>query len=335
MIIGLTGSFCGGKDTVGDYLKEKGFMHISLSDILREDLKAKKKKVTRENLQKIGNELREKHGNSVLAERVLKKLIVGKDYVITSIRHPDEVNALKKKYDFHLVKVDAPLEVRFLRMKKREREEDPQTIEEFKAMEELEMTGQTGSGQRIGECMSMASIVLMNDSDVYTLMKKVDKMVADLKIKTKPPVQTVETPSTYKRPSWDEYFINIMNEIGKRGSCDRGRSGALIVKDKRILCTGYVGSPPGLPHCDEVGHLMKKVIDDDGTVRQHCMRTIHAEQNAMLQAAKNGISIQGGTVYCKMAPCRVCAMMIISTGIKRVVAHKMYQAAQESTEMFK
>jgi dCMP deaminase len=139
----------------------------------------------------------------------------------------------------------------------------------------------------------------------------------------------------YKRPSWDEYFLNLVNEVAKRASCDRGRSGAIIVKDKRILCTGYVGAPPGLPHCDEVGHLMKKVIDEDGTIRQHCVRTIHAEQNAILQAAKNGIEIDGSTLYCTMEPCRVCAMMIISVGIKRVVCHKRYHAGEETREMLK
>ena len=137
------------------------------------------------------------------------------------------------------------------------------------------------------------------------------------------------------RPSWDSYFIELMQTIGKRATCDRGRSGCIIVKDKQIITTGYVGSPAGLDHCDEVGHLMKKVVDDDGTERMHCMRTIHAEQNAICQAAKHGTSLQGATLYCKMEPCRVCAMLIISCGISRVVSEKRYHAAQESRDMFK
>ena len=139
----------------------------------------------------------------------------------------------------------------------------------------------------------------------------------------------------HKRPSWDEYFLNLINEVGKRGTCDRGRSGCLIVKDKRILCTGYVGSPAGLPHCDEVGHLMKKVVDEEGNVSQHCVRTIHSEQNAIVQAAKHGIAIEGATLYCTMEPCRVCAMLVIGCGIKRVVCQKKYHAAAETREMFK
>ncbi len=136
------------------------------------------------------------------------------------------------------------------------------------------------------------------------------------------------------RPSWDEYFIEMTDTVAKRATCDRGRSGSVIVRENRILTTGYVGSPPGLPHCDEVGHLMKQVMDEDGAVRSHCMRTIHAEQNAICQAARHGISLAGATLYCTMEPCRVCAMLIISVGIRRVVAKRRYHAAQETREMF-
>ena len=140
---------------------------------------------------------------------------------------------------------------------------------------------------------------------------------------------------TYRRPSWDEYFLGLMDEVGKRATCDRGRSGCIVVRGKQIVCSGYVGSPPGFPHCDEEGHLMKKVVEEDGTSRMHCVRTIHAEQNAICQGAKHGISLKGGTLYCKMEPCRVCAMLIISVGITRVIAKKKYHAAQDTRDMFR
>jgi dCMP deaminase len=139
---------------------------------------------------------------------------------------------------------------------------------------------------------------------------------------------------TYRRPRWDEYFLGLMDEVGKRATCDLGRSGCIVVRDKQIVFTGYVGSPPGFPHCDEEGHLMKEVVDEDGTSRMHCMRTIHAEQNAICQAAKHGIPLKGSTPYCKMEPCRVCAMLIISVGITKVIAKKKYHAAQETRDMF-
>jgi dCMP deaminase len=140
--------------------------------------------------------------------------------------------------------------------------------------------------------------------------------------------------SGYKRPSWDEYFMEIAHTVSKRATCDRGRSGCVIARDRQILVTGYVGSPKGLPHCDDVGHQMKKVLHEDGHTTMHCVRTVHAEQNAICQAARLGISIEGATLYCRMTPCRVCAMLIINCGIERVVCEKKYHAGLESELMF-
>jgi dCMP deaminase len=139
----------------------------------------------------------------------------------------------------------------------------------------------------------------------------------------------------YVRPSWDDYFMEIANTVSKRATCDRGRSGCVIVRDRQILVSGYVGSPKGLPHCDEIGHQLKKMIHEDESTTQHCVRTVHAEQNAICQAAKLGISLNKGTLYCRMTPCRVCAMLIINCGIERVVCEKKYHDGKESEEMFK
>ncbi len=146
---------------------------------------------------------------------------------------------------------------------------------------------------------------------------------------------SAKAPLTKSRPSWDEYFMSLAEVVGSRGTCDRGKSGCVIVKDKQILTTGYVGSPMGLPHCDEVGHEMHKVTHADGTETMHCIRTVHAEQNAMIQAARVGISLQGATLYCKMTPCYVCAKLIINAGIIRVVAAKDYHASVQSKRVFK
>ena len=140
---------------------------------------------------------------------------------------------------------------------------------------------------------------------------------------------------THNRPSWDEYFINVMEMIGARGTCDRGKSGCVIAKNKRIISTGYVGAPAGCKHCDELGHEMHTVKKEDGTESRHCIRTSHAEENAIVQAARSGVSTEGATLYCKMAPCYTCAKMIINAGIVRVVALKDYHASQRSKEIFK
>lgn len=141
----------------------------------------------------------------------------------------------------------------------------------------------------------------------------------------------------YKRPSWDEYFVEVMDATSKRSTCDRGRSGCVIVRDNVILSTGYVGSPKGSPHCDDVGHLMKTVQNEDGTSSRHCMRTAHAEANAICMAAKNGVSVNGATLYCRMVPCRNCAMLIANCGIIKVVAQMNYHGASstESQEILK
>jgi len=144
----------------------------------------------------------------------------------------------------------------------------------------------------------------------------------------------MENQQNYRRPSWDEYFLDIIKTIGERGTCDRGRMGCVIVKDKRIIATGYVGSPVGIPHCDEVGHEMHTVTHPDGLQSRHCIRTIHAEQNAICQAARFGPSIDGGTFYGKMTPCYTCAKMMINAGIKRVVCQQDYHDGARSRELF-
>ena len=147
--------------------------------------------------------------------------------------------------------------------------------------------------------------------------------------------KAVKEISKHKRPSWDEYFLSMVEMVGSRGTCDRGRSGCVIVKEKRILATGYVGSPVGIAHCDEVGHEMHTLTREDGTVSRHCLRTAHAELNAIANAARFGVSIDESTLYCKMVPCYTCAKTIINAGIKRVVALKDYHATKQSKNIFK
>ena len=139
----------------------------------------------------------------------------------------------------------------------------------------------------------------------------------------------------YKRPSWDEYFLKLVDVVGTRSTCDRGRPSCIIVKDRRVLTTGYGGSPIGQPHCDDVGHEMQKQIDEDGNISEHCVRTLHAEVNALCQAAKFGISIDGATLYIKFTPCYTCAKMVVNAGIKRVVSQEKYHAGAKTMKLFK
>ena len=112
------------------------------------------------------------------------------------------------------------------------------------------------------------------------------------------------------RPSWDDYFMDIAFTVAQRSTCDRAHVGCVLVRDRRMLCTGYNGAPAGLPHCDDVGHLL---IDG------HCVRTLHAEQNALIQAALHGVGTEGATAYVTHQPCLTCAKMLINAGIRRVI----------------
>jgi dCMP deaminase len=137
------------------------------------------------------------------------------------------------------------------------------------------------------------------------------------------------------RPDWPEYFLRIMDTVATRANCDRGRAAALIVKGKRIIATGYVGAPAGLATCDEVGHLIKVAYDERGGQHKHCVRTTHAEMNAIAQAARYGTPIEGATIYTSMTPCLDCTKLLVNAGIARVVCRRRYHADHDSVRILK
>jgi len=133
------------------------------------------------------------------------------------------------------------------------------------------------------------------------------------------------------RPSWDEYFLEMARVIASRATCLRRSVGAILVRDKRILATGYNGAPAGLPHCAEVGCRRQQLGIASGE-RQELCRGLHAEQNAIIQGAFHGVSVRGSTLYCTTQPCVICAKMLINAGVERIVYEGDY-ADQLSLEM--
>lgn len=125
------------------------------------------------------------------------------------------------------------------------------------------------------------------------------------------------------RPSWPEYFMTITRMVAKRSTCLRRHVGAILVKDKRILATGYNGAPAGIRHCEEVGCLRHDTSVPSGERHELC-RGLHSEQNAIIQAAYHGISIAGSTLYCTNKPCVICSKMLINAGIKKVFYEEGY-----------
>lgn len=137
--------------------------------------------------------------------------------------------------------------------------------------------------------------------------------------------------------SEEQYFMDICRVVGEKGSCDRGRSGCVIVKNGQILATGYVDAPLGSPKCDHTGHQIRTITKDNGETTQHCMRNCCAELNAVANATRQGVSLEGATLYTKMTPCYVrhCAHLVVGCGISKVVCEKRFHDATLSEEIFK
>lgn len=150
------------------------------------------------------------------------------------------------------------------------------------------------------------------------------------------------------RLTLQEYFFKVLDAVRERATCNRGKSGCIIVKSNRIVATGYVGAPTGAPHCDEVGHefelhMLTSITDTNMKVdqdffervaRPHCIRSVHAELNAILQAARYGPPIDGADLYCTMFPCYNCAKAIINAGIKNVYAAHEHRTSERSKKLF-
>src|ERR1051325_47310 len=195
MLIGLTGRNASGKGEVARYLQKKSFYYYSLSDVIRDEIRARGLDPTRDLLIKIGNELRQKHGANILAERILAKIEDDKHYIIDSIRNPSEVDSFRAAKHFKLIRVEAPPEVRFHRIVSRQRESDPRTFEEFVELENREAEGDDTS-QNLVKVELMADNAVVNDGPLEQLYAQLDDLLPRLL-------------KEIQRPSWDEYFMNI------------------------------------------------------------------------------------------------------------------------------
>ena len=185
MIIGLTGTYAAGKGTVAEYLIGKGFQYYSLSEELRLLLRQKGISPTRDNLTKAGNELRRKYGPNFLAEVAIKRLRGAHSVasaVVDSIRNPGEITALHELKDFYMVCVDAPVDVRYERARKRGSERDPKSFSEFLMQEKREMAGKD-TEQQLAACIKAADFTVTNDADYKKLYKEIERVIAEIKMK--------------------------------------------------------------------------------------------------------------------------------------------------------
>ncbi|MEM4554601.1 MAG: deaminase [Candidatus Anstonellaceae archaeon] len=323
IIIGLTGENCAGKGTVADYLVKKGFYYYSLSDIIREELAKEGKKITREALIAKGNELRRNFGPDILAKRVLERLQPDRNYVIDSIRNPAEAKVLLATGKMTLIYVTASQEKRFERMKARRREGDPRSFEAFRLIDSLELDSPDEFGQKLSEVFSLATKKIENEAGFRELYDAVDAVLSEISSEFK-----------HQRPNWDVYFMNIAKVVASRSNCIKRHVAAVIVKDRRIISTGYNGTPRGIKNCNEGGCPRCNSFAESGTRLEECVCS-HAEENAIVQAAYHGISIKGATIYSTFSPCLICTKMIINAGIKEVVYNADYPLGELPLKLLK
>lgn len=321
MIIGLTGKNGSGKGEVAEFLKKCGYAYHSLSDEIRVAMKAQSVDITRENMIVFANKMRSEKGPSYFAEKVLSKLDPDKNYIVDSIRNPFEVESLRKRDDFFLVCVDAESQIRFERLKSRNRESDPTTYEHFIKVEAKEAGSNDPSTQQLNRTIELADAQVENNTTVEELHEQVRHVLRALAMNA-------------KRPDWDTYFMKISQVVALRSNCIKRKVAALIVKDNRIISTGYNGTPRGIKNCNEGGCPRCHTFGESGHALEECL-CAHAEENAIAQAACHGVRIEGATIYSTFSPCLGCTKLIINGGIKRVVYNVAYPMEEVPMQLFK
>ncbi len=321
MIIGLTGRNAAGKGLAAEFLKSRGFAFHSLSDVIREEVRRRGLELTRDHLIATGRELRARHGTGVLAERILERLEPGQNTVVDSFRHEDEVAVFRRSSEFHLLAVRASPEARFERIRKRGREGDPQTYEKFLELEERESTSLQAEGQNLTATEALAEQVLENNGSVAEFQAGLADLVPRLMARM-------------KRPGWDEYFMKMAQVAALRSNCAKRKVAAVIVRDKRVISTGYNGTPRGTKNCFEGGCPRCNALAASGTSLEECLCS-HGEENAITQAAYHGVSIAGATIYTTFAPCLMCTKMVINAGLHEVVYNMDYPLNETSFKLLK
>jgi len=310
MIFGLAGLNGAGKGEVLRFLAERSFYALSLSDVIRDRLAEQGVTETRDRMIEAGTAIREEKGPGGLAEILSKKLLPDRNYVIDSVRHPAEVEVLRSKTSrFHLIWVDAPAECRLERMKARGRPGDPTSLEELRAQEARELGSADPAAQQLLAVRDLADIKIDNDGTLEALDRKLQTILEDSLF--------------FERPSWDEYFMSIARVVASRSNCVKRKVAAVITKDRRIISTGYNGTPRGVRNCNEGGCPRCNSFAQGGTRLDECLCS-HGEENAITQVAYHGVSVRDATLYTTFSPCLICTKMIINAGIIEVVYNAHY-----------
>ncbi len=321
MILGLSGLYGAGKGEVVAFLTQRSFAACSLSDVIRDELRARGQEETRERMIATGRELRADFGEAVLAERLAGRLVADRNVVVDSIRHPAEVEALRKRTAaFRLIWVTAPEEVRLERLRGRARPGDPTTLEKLRKLEGRELASSDPAGQQLERVRALADFEVRNEGSR-------DELAAQLQALLKKSLH-------FERPGWDAYFMNIARLVATRSNCVKRKVAAVITLDRRIISTGYNGTPRGTRNCNEGGCPRCNAFAEGGTRLDECLCS-HGEENAITQAAYHGVSVHGGTIYTTFSPCLTCTKMIINAGLAEVVYNAEYPLGDVSLSLMR
>jgi dCMP deaminase len=316
MIIGVSGTNGAGKGEVVAYLAARSFYPLSLSDVIRDELRRADVPETRERMIEIGQRLRREGGPGVLAERLLPRLEPNRNYVIDSIRHPAEIEVLRNQAKgFQLLWIDAPPALRFDRIHVRGRSGDPGSVEDLVRLEGRERGSDDPAAQQLDRVRALADYELRNEGSLAELHDAVQRIL--------------ERSLWFERPSWDDYFMDIARMVASRSNCVKRKVGAVITRERRIISTGYNGTPRGTKNCNEGGCPRCNSFAEGGTNLGECLCS-HGEENAITQAAYHGVSVRGGTVYTTFCPCLICTKMIINAGMSEVVYCAEYPMGESS-----
>ena len=319
MIIGVAGRNGAGKGELVRFLEARSFSALSLSDAIRDELAARGETETRERMIEVGQEMRRKSGPGALAQRLVKQLQPDRNYAIDSIRHPVEVEILRHCGQvFHLVWIDAPIATRFDRIHARGRSGDPESVEALEALEARERGSDAPNAQQLDAVQAMATFTLENDGSLEAFQQKIESWVRD------------HLP--FSRPDWDDYFMDIARTVASRSNCVKRKVAAVVTRDKRIISTGYNGTPRGTRNCNEGGCPRCNDLAAGGTRLDECLCS-HGEENAITQAAYHGVSLKGGTIYTTFSPCLSCTKMIINAGLVEVVYQSDYPLGETSLDL--
>jgi dCMP deaminase len=321
MILGVSGLNGAGKSEVVRFLEQRSFYPLSLSDVLRQELAAQGVEETRERMIEAGTALRTAEGEGALAARLAMQMAPDRNYVVDSVRHPTEVEVLRQRTGrFKLIWVDAAEGVRFERMQARGRHGDADTLEQFRDLEQRELRSADPAAQQLLAVKELADFSVTNSGSLDELRHTLHGLLHDNLF--------------FERPSWDEYFISIARVVATRSNCVKRKVGAVIALERRVISTGYNGTPRGTRNCNEGGCPRCNSFAEGGTRLDECLCS-HGEENAITQAAFHGVAVRGASIYTTFAPCLMCTKMIINAGIEEVAYNAAYPLGDVSLALLR